>query len=126
MVKLQEEVVHIMSFSMCFMSIGSEKSNYFLGSGGGTEATTAFISPPSKRKSSSLQSSSISSAAASFDNEEDNNTGDSILSSSRGGNQSHQSTEIQQTQRALHEPTSQISTTSHQIYMPHISTTIPR
>ena len=41
---------------------------------------------------------SISSAAASFDNEE-NNTSDSILSSSRGGHQSYQSTEIQQKQR---------------------------
>ena len=50
------------------------------------------------QESAFIKQSSISSAAASFDNEE-NNTSDSILSSSRGGHQSYQSTEMQQKQR---------------------------
>jgi len=67
------------------------------GCGGGSEAT-AFVSPPANRGRtiiSSLQSSA-SSAATSYNNDENNNN-DSIFSS-RGGHQSHQSTEIQQKQ----------------------------
>jgi len=70
------------------------------GCGGGSEAT-AFVSPPANRGRtiiSSLQSSA-SSAATSYNNDENNNN-DSIFST-RGGHQSHQSTEIQQKQRVL-------------------------
>jgi len=69
------------------------------GCGGGSEAT-AFVSPPANRGRtiiSSLQSSA-SSAATSCNDENNNN--DSTFSS-RGGHQSHQSTEIQQKQRVL-------------------------
>lgn len=68
------------------------------GCGGGFEAT-AFVSPPANRSrmiSSSLLSSASSAAAVSYNDE--NNNSDSIFHS-RGGHQSHQSTEIQQTQR---------------------------
>eukprot|EP00984_Skeletonema_dohrnii_P004157 scaffold1448_cov71-Skeletonema_dohrnii-CCMP3373.AAC.2 len=70
------------------------------GCGGGSEVT-AFVSPPANRGRtiiSSLQSSA-SSAATSYNNDENNNN-DSIFST-RGGHQSHQSTEIQQKQRVL-------------------------
>jgi len=70
------------------------------GCGGGSE-TTAFVSPPANRGRtiiSSLQSSARSSAATSYNDENNNN--DSIFST-RGGHQSHQSTEIQQKQRVL-------------------------
>ncbi len=69
------------------------------GCGGGSEAT-AFVSPPANRSrmvsNSLLQSSASSAAAVSYNGE--NNKSDSIFHS-RGGHQSHQSTEIQQTQR---------------------------
>eukprot|EP00985_Skeletonema_marinoi_P018790 scaffold10606_cov84-Skeletonema_marinoi.AAC.3 len=70
------------------------------GCGGGSEAT-AFVSPPANRGRtiiSSLHQSSASSAATSCNDE--NNNKDSIFSS-RGGHQSHLSTEIQQKQRVL-------------------------
>mmetsp|Transcript_12482 Transcript_12482/g.24935 ORF Transcript_12482/g.24935 Transcript_12482/m.24935 type:complete len:93 (+) Transcript_12482:222-500(+) len=69
------------------------------GCGGGSEAT-AFVSPPANRGRtiiSSLHQSSASSAATSYNNDENNNS-DSIFST-RGGHQSHQSTEIQKKQR---------------------------
>eukprot|EP00985_Skeletonema_marinoi_P031402 scaffold37682_cov183-Skeletonema_marinoi.AAC.7 len=69
------------------------------GCDGGSEAT-AFVSSPANRGRtiiSSLQSSA-SSAATSYNDENNNN--DSTFSS-RGGHQSHQSTEIQQKQRVL-------------------------
>ena len=68
------------------------------GCGGGSEAT-AFVSPPANRSrmiSNSFQPSA-SSAAVSYYNDENSNS-DSIFHS-RGGHQSHQSTEIQQTKR---------------------------
>ena len=64
------------------------------GCGGGSEAT-AFVSPPAYRSrmiSNSLHSSASSAAAVSYNDE--NNNSDSIFHT-RGGHQSHQSTEIQ-------------------------------